>query len=422
MSGDLENPPTPLKWRLECLGHSLIEALAGCLPGPWAFRLGELLGGLAWYFFPQRRKIILRNLRIAFAGEMELPALRRMTRDTFLRTGANMVSAVHTARLSPAKLDEVIHIENLDLLEKSLAGGKGVVLLLAHMGNWEILSRIVHLFPKGSKTGAFYRPLNNKLMDARVLARRQADGTRMFSKKDNPLQVAGFLREGGIVGILADQRVGMQGELVEFFGRITRASPLPSLLARRSKSAVLALAVTTEQPGRWRAVFMPVATPATTEHCMVALEAAMKRSLIDVFWFQERWKAYVSQYRSARDWLGPDANPGVKPLRALIWLADTPAQWAPLDGWIHPDVSHEVVLAPGAALPAWLPPSTRVHTLPAISDCRGLRKALVEIDIAELLPIDYLLALRPTSALREAACQEAIRLVSMPHSTDTPPS
>jgi KDO2-lipid IV(A) lauroyltransferase len=131
----------------------------------------------------------------------------------------------------------VIHVENIELLEQSLAGGKGVVLLLSHMGNWEILSRLVHFFPRGSKAGAFYRPLNNRLLDKRVLDRRQADGTRMFSKGDNPLHVAGFLREGGIVGILADQRVGHQGELVEFFGRITRASPLPSLLARRSKSS-----------------------------------------------------------------------------------------------------------------------------------------------------------------------------------------
>ena len=135
----------------------------------------------------------------------------------------------------------MIAIENLDLLEQALAGGRGVVLLLSHMGNWELLSRIIHFFPKDSKAGAFYRPLNNRLLDERVLARRQADGTRMFSKHDAFHQVASFLRERGIVGILADQRVGGHGELVRFFGRLTRASPLPSLLARRSKSSVLAL-------------------------------------------------------------------------------------------------------------------------------------------------------------------------------------
>jgi KDO2-lipid IV(A) lauroyltransferase len=412
MSGDPENPPTPLQWRLECLGHSLIEGLAGCLPGPWAFRLGEALGGLAWHFFPLRRRIILRNLRIAFAGEMDLPALRRMARETFRRTGANMISAAHTARLSPAKLDEVIHIENLDLLEKSLAGGKGVVLLLSHMGNWEILSRIVRYFPKGSQAGAFYRPLNNGLLDARVLARRQADGTRMFSKHDNLLHVTGFLREGGIVGILADQRVGIQGELVKFFGRLTRASPLPSLLARRSKSTVLALAVTTVRPGQWSAVFMPVEAPHITKHCMAALERAMKSGPVDVFWFQERWKLYLRSKYSVREWLGEDALSEGKPHRALIWLCGVPPEWRMPDEWLHPDVIYEAVLEPDRALPHWLPENTRVHRITATTDRDELAKAIAEMDASTALPVDFILTNAAPKVLVKAARREAVPVVS----------
>ncbi|MCX6868734.1 MAG: hypothetical protein NTV46_21535, partial [Verrucomicrobia bacterium] len=321
MSRKLKSPPKSLQWRLECLGHSLIEGLAGVLPGAWVFRLGEALGGLVWHFMPQRRKVILKNLRIAFAGEMDLAALQRMAKASFRRTGGNLMSTAHTARLTPAKLASVIHIENLGLLEQALGGGNGVVLLLAHMGNWEVLSRLIHFFPPGARAGAFYRPLKNRMLDARVLARRQADGTRMFSKRDNPLHVAGFLRAGGIVGILADQRAGKQGEPVQFFGRFTRASPLPSLLARRSKSTVLALAVTTEKPGKWRAVFMPVAAPPTTKNCMLALEQAMTLAPVDVFWFQERWKIYVRKHQTIGDWLGPDTGRGSKPHRGLLWLA-----------------------------------------------------------------------------------------------------
>lgn len=414
MSGNNDNTPKPLQWRLECLGHSLIEGLTGILPGAWAFRLGELLGGLMWHFMPWRRRIILRNLRIAFAGEKEVPELQRMARDTFRRTGANMISAARTARLSPEKLDEVIHIENLHLLEQSLAGGKGVVLLLAHMGNWEILSRIVRYFPQGSRAGAFYRPLNNGLLDARVLARRQADGTRMFSKQDNPLHVAGFLREGGIVGILADQRVGMQGEPVRFFGRLTRASPLPSLLARRSKSAVLALAVTTVEPGRWRAVFMPVEAPHTTEHCMAALERAMKTGPVDVFWFQERWKVYVRPHRSVREWLGGDAMSEGKPHRALLWLCGVAGSWRMPGEWQHPDVSYEVVLEPGREVPPWLPENTRVHRSDAAADRDKLAKAIAAMDAASALPLDFILTTAAPKALVKAARREAVPVVSLP--------
>ena len=414
MSHKSKNPPKLLQWRLECLGHSLIEGLAGLLPGPWVFRLGEVLGGLVWHFMPLRRVMILRNLRIAFAGEKDLPELRRMAKETFRRTGGNLVSAAHTARLAPDRLGRVIHIENLELLEQALAGGRGVVLLLAHMGNWEILSRLIHLFPPGSRAGAFYRPLNNPMLDARVLARRQSDGTRMFSKRDSALQVAGFLREGGIVGILADQRVGRQGELVRFFGRFTHASPLPSLLARRSKSAVLALSVTTERPGKWRAVFLPVDAPPTTAHCMVALEQAMIAGPVDVFWLQERWKVRISKRRTIRDWLGTDQAGGGKPLRALLWLVDVPAAWCLPDSWIHPDVGYEIAVAGGDGRPPWLPEHTPVHIVTSAVSHKAYWKSITAIDDAYALPLDFILAHEAPAALVSAGRRVSVPVISLP--------
>jgi len=399
---------------MECLGHSLIEGLAGLLPLSWVFRLGEALGSLIWHFMPHRRRIILRNLRIAFAGEMDLPEIHRMARASFRRSGANLLCAAHSARLTPEKLAEVIHIENLELLETALATGKGVVLLLAHMGNWEILSRIVHLFPPGSKTGAFYRPLNNPLLDARVLARRQADGTRMFSKRDPFHQVTGFLREGGIVGILADQRVGMQGEVVPFFGRLTRASPLPSLLARRAKAEVLALSLRTVAPGKWQAVFMPVDPPPTTPHCMVALENAMRASLIDVFWLQERWKLPLKPNRRISEWLGNADLTGPKHHRILIWLIDTAESWQLPDAWRHKDMVYEAAVTAGRQAPAWLPETWRIHTFAAPQSPGALLQAIRTVDEADTLAIDCIIAPMPAAAMMKACKDLQIPLLPLP--------
>lgn len=401
----------PVQWRLECLAHSLLEMLASWLPGPWVFRLGEQLGGLAWHLLPKRRNTVLRNLRIAFAGEKSMAEIEQMAKATFRRSGANLISTAHTARLTPARLKQVIEIENLELLETSLATGRGVVILLAHMGNWELLSRIVHLFPPGIKTGAFYRPLNNRLLDERVLARRQADGTRMFSKRDPFHQVTGFLREGGIVGILADQRVGIQGEVVPFFGRFTRASPLPSLLARRAKAEVLALSLVTTSPGKWKAAFMPVEKPHTTPHCMAALEKAMRASPIDVFWLQERWKVFVRRTRTFQQWLPLTVTPSRKPHRALLWLPETPADWKLPAEWFHPDLEMEAVLATDSTPPDWLPPAVRIHHLPAFRSPSSLRRAILALDSKETLPFDFLIVHRQATATRKAAASGPVPLI-----------
>lgn len=412
LSGRTESHPKPLQWRLECLGHSLVEWLAGVLPGPLAFRLGEGLGALAWHLYPARRKVVMRNLRIAFAGEMSGAELESLARENFRRTGGNLVSVAHTARVKPERLGEVVKIRNPELLHDALAQGRGLVLLLSHMGNWELLSRIVHFFPKGTPGGAFYRPLNNPLLDRRTLQRREADGTRMFSKGDNPLHVAAFLRNGAVVGILADQRVGPKGDLVRFFGRLTRASPLPVLLARRAKSPVLALSLVTVAPGRWEAVFIPVEGRPDTAACMAAIEKAMKASPADVFWMHERWKAYVRPRHTPHDWLEDGCSVPDKRHRALWWLAGAADGWQVPPGWLHPDIRCEAVLRDGQEVPSWLPPETVVHRLPS-SNSKDVLETLRGIDAADVLPLDYVVAPLASKELRRAGEAEQIRVISL---------
>ncbi len=407
-----DNFITRLKWRLEWLVYTCLETVAGFLPGWLVFRIGEMIGRIAWYLIPIRRRIVLRNLRIAFYGEYDLPTLQVMARETVIRTAANLCSAAHTALLPASRIHEVLSVENQELMENSLPASSGLVLLPSHMGNWEVLSRMNGMFPRGHPIGAFYRPLNNPILNERVVAQRTTDGSHLFSKRDSLHHVTGFLREGGIIGILADQRVGRQGELVQFFGRLTRASPLPSLMARRSKSAILSMSLTTDIPGKWKVRYYPVSPPYKTPDCMMAIELAMKASPLDVFWLQERWRVSISSRYTIRDWLGSTACGEGKPHRALLWLAGVPESWQLPEEWKHPDVIYEIVLAPHQASPVWLTGLEITHRV-TTGNQRNLQKAIAAIDQTHALPIDYILTCKASEAMTRAAQGESIRIVSL---------
>jgi Kdo2-lipid IVA lauroyltransferase/acyltransferase len=409
----LKNHPKLWKWRFEWLGQLALEKFAGCFPGPWVFRFGAWAGGIAWYFMPYRQRVVMRNLRIAFHGDFDLPCLQLMAHETFRRTGANLLSALHLTHLSAEKVDSMVMVENRELLNAALSRQAGIVLMPSHMGNWEVLSRINLQFPPGHRTGALYRPLNNPFLDERVLAQRELDGTRLFSKRDNFHIIVSFLREGGILGILADQRVGKQGELVRFFGRLTRASPLPSLVARRSKSEVLSMSLITVSPGKWKIRYHLVKPPFKTSDCMAAIEEALKASPTDVFWFQERWKLYISKTYTIRDWLGPVAIGEGKPHRALLWLAGAPEHWRLPEEWSHPDVIYEIVLAWGQESPKWLSGAEIIHYAPIISELDFIRRAIASIDQSAALPIDCILTCQASKELSKAAAKETIPLISL---------
>jgi KDO2-lipid IV(A) lauroyltransferase len=366
-----------LKWRIEATAHAAVGAVIRQLPAETVFALGEFLGKLIWPLMSGRRNSITRNLRIA--GMVDAEGSDEAARLSFIRTVANLMCSSVSAKSRGPGLADLFEVENPELLEDAVSKGKGVVLLLAHMGNWELLTRLHQgTFPEGAKLGGFYRPLNNPILNERVLREREAEGARLFSKRDSLHHVSGFLRENGVVGILADQRAGPRGELVEFFGRLTRASPLPSLLARRCKSEVLALSFRTVSPGKWSARYHPVAKPYSSEHCMKALEDAMSVSLIDVFWLQERWRAYVGKKVWPVKWLGNMAAQGSKPHRVLVWATEAEKDLPLPPSCIHPDIEHEYAI-----------------------DRRA--DELEGIDRSKQLPIDYMLMFSKNTELRKKA-------------------
>lgn len=338
-----------LGWRVEAAAHTAVSMVLRRLPTETVFRLGEGFGRVIRPFFKERMRTIVRNLRIAGigggGGDMDVDVdVEGFAKKVFERSVANLICSSVAAEADDEELRGMLEVENPEVLEEAVAEGRGVVLLLAHMGNWELLTRMHRFFPKGTKSGAFYRPLNNLILNERVLREREADGTRLFSKRDSLHHVTGFLRSGGVIGILVDQRVGRQGDVVEFFGRLTRASPLPGLLVRRCKSEVLALSLSSIDPGRWRARYHRVERPYGTATFMAALEGAMKVSMVDVFWFQERWKMPLSGKMTLEKWLGGEGMSGRKPHRAVLWVGKGECAGVPR-GWEHGDVRYEMVVA-----------------------------------------------------------------------------
>lgn len=376
-----------LSWRIEAFGYSLVAACLRFVSAKNVFRLGELIGKLMWPMLKLRRELIIRNLRIACAP-VEFAEAEKMARDSFVRTVANLLSSSISPKARGGSIQEMLVVENPELLEEACAAGRGVVLLLAHMGNWELLTRMTRYFPKGTKCGAFYRPLNNPILNERVLKIRQADGTRLFSKRDSLHQVGGFLRDNGVIGILTDQRVGRQGEVVPFFGRLTRVSPLPSLLVRRCKSEVLALSLRTVSPGKWSARYHKVEKPYHSENCMNSLEKAMRVSLCDVFWLQERWKVYLSKYFVPKRWLKDDALRGDKPHRAILWKTSEGEIADLTDDYLHGDVEWEIVTG---------------------EDPQELER----IDRSKPLPVDFIYTAKTNPELIKAAAKLGIPVFSL---------
>jgi KDO2-lipid IV(A) lauroyltransferase len=332
----------------------------------------------------------MRNLRIAFAGETTSSELRALTAEVFRRSGANLLSSLRTVRLNDAQLTGIVEVRDEEIFHEALARGRGVVMVLAHMGNWEALAQwFPRLLPPGVAGATVYRPLNNPIMNARISAMRQRRGVGLFSKDDNPLGMAGFLRRGGVLGVLADQRAGRVGELVPFFGRLTSCTPIPAILARRTGAATVGISLRTVATGHWELRFhaLDEITPSTTG-VMELVERMMRVSPADVFWLQERWR---TSSRNPHCHQGKPARTGnitpTKRRRALLWArAGGVLPRAPKA--TPDDVDYELVLSADAREPDPAPVGGAVRRVYRYGG-GNLEKFLQQVDDAGDQPLDY---------------------------------
>ncbi|MGB1128311.1 MAG: lysophospholipid acyltransferase family protein, partial [Opitutales bacterium] len=214
----------------------LVKNLFKLLPVVACWRLGEFLGGVLYWILPSKRKIVRKNLEIVSARHPEVGASDKLIKDIFRRSFANLTCTVKTYGMEPKELLQYVDTNLPEEFLQDIRDGKGSIHCLAHIGNWEVLSKVFTIeFPAGTKFGAIFRPLDNELVNNYVLAERERFGCTMFTKRTSVITLSNFIRDGGNLGILADQRAGKKRKYARpFFGRPSARSKLPALLHRRT--------------------------------------------------------------------------------------------------------------------------------------------------------------------------------------------
>ncbi len=381
-------------------------AIASALPVRVLFAIGNFTGLVAWLLLPQYRRLARRNLEIAFAKEKLPRELRGIARRHFQRLAANLACSVKMGSMPPEKLTRYVEPENLDVVHQELRAGRPVILLLSHIGSWELFAQLVPHYVNYARIGTVYQKLGNRYIDQDVSRKRATTGAELFDRGEGFHGPIELLRSGGLIGILGDQHAGDHGVWTPFFSKLASTTPLPGLLAKRTGAAVIAAAVYTEAPGRWRMVFTPRiesagdSVNAVTAKANRTIEQQIRKAPEDWFWVHNRWKtpkpAFLLTHYKRGLYLPPDmpAN-ALKPFRILIrgsnWLGDSiismPAVRAIKAG--RPD-AHITIAAPEKIVAAWrlVPEVDEIISLTSGSlfSAVGLIRRQPRFDAAVLFP------------------------------------
>jgi Kdo2-lipid IVA lauroyltransferase/acyltransferase len=266
------------------------------VPGPLGLAIGRRLGDALWWLLPGRRAVALANLRRCLGAERSEPDLRRLGRRSFQHLGMNLVEISRYVHRPTRVMLSQVHVQGGEHLHAAAAAGRGILVLTAHYGNWELLAAAHPL--TGLPLSIVTRPLDHPLLDELAGRFRRRSGAELITKRQAVREVLGALRRQRMVGILLDQNATRaEGVFVPFFGSSASTSKGLALLALRTGAPVVPVFLRRESSGRHCLEVGPALPPppdaqvaSYTAAFNQVLEAAIRRAPEQWLWMHDRWR------------------------------------------------------------------------------------------------------------------------------------
>jgi Kdo2-lipid IVA lauroyltransferase/acyltransferase len=282
---------------LEYIALRLLQIILTLLPRPVALKIGALTGYLL-YVTGVYRQIVRKNLDIvSLWSASESSAI---TRKLYRNMGRYAIDFLRNAKTRP-----VYRTHNLETIETLRKQGRGIIVLLAHFGNWEILADLF-----GSRVKDLYvvaKPMKNPLVDEWLAKKRDAASVTTIYMEKALRRIYAALKGNHLVAVLIDQRAGGgQGTLSPFLGKETATVRTVAGLVHKTGCSVMPTYAIMQKDGSYDIVISSATPPDITgkseDECINAIQAQHNEiigSWIKQYpehwfgWFHKRFKEYI---------------------------------------------------------------------------------------------------------------------------------
>ncbi|MFI0239502.1 phosphatidylinositol mannoside acyltransferase [Streptomyces sp. NPDC016845] len=252
------------------------------LPEPVARRLGRTIADQVW---KRRGKGVLRleaNLArvVPDATPQRLAELSKAGMRSYLRY---WMESFRLPAWSRQRIEDGFTPKDVHHLTEGLAAGKGVVLALPHMGNYDLAGAWVTTKLETPFTTVAERLKPETLYD-RFVAYREGLGMEVLPHTGGSAfgTLARRLRAGGLVCLVADRDLSTSGVEVKFFGETTRMPAGPAMLAQQTGALLLPVTLWYDSSSVMRGrVHPPVDVPETGTRAEKT--SVMTQALADAF-------------------------------------------------------------------------------------------------------------------------------------------
>jgi KDO2-lipid IV(A) lauroyltransferase len=289
---------TKLQNHLEYIGLKILICIFFLLGRKIAQFFGKGLVIVLFYFIRFRKKLVLTNMGLCFPekSKKEVNKIAKSTYKTFIRVFIDMF---FISKMANEEVEKRL-VYDKDMIDKTLSKGKGLVLLSAHYGNWE-LSALG--FAKKYPVALIVAKQSNDFIETMIEGFRRKEGFNVLTfQRDAKMafrEIIKVLRKNQVLAILGDQDAGDKGIFLPFMGRVASTAKGPAFFALRAGSPIITAFGVYQKDGSMKMKLEELQMPNSGDEekdieiinriYNTRLEQVIKENPDQWFWFHRRW-------------------------------------------------------------------------------------------------------------------------------------
>jgi KDO2-lipid IV(A) lauroyltransferase len=306
----------PLEWWATRQLITALNLIGRCTPRAALPGIGRALGMAAFHGMRRYRTVARANLQRAYGHEWSEEKIEQVARESFRHLGITLIEFfLREPRITGAEVEREVRFEGQAHYEEAFARGKGVILVTAHYGNWEMMGPRLHR--SGYRVSAVSRTADDPGLERMIESIRQRCGLQQIPRRQAARQGLAALRRNEILAILLDQNTAEGGVFVPFYGYPASTATGPAVFALKTGAAIVPTFCLREPDGThvmkaWPPIY-PTSTGERTEdvrrltaEITQVIELQIRERPELWCWLHNRWKLQPPPEERALEGPQPD--------------------------------------------------------------------------------------------------------------------
>ena len=239
------------------------------LPMKVNYFLARLIADTVYILSPALRAIIADNMRHVLGSETDDATLKQHVRGVLRNVAKNYFDLFKIPHMKLSEIESCLTAHGWHNFEDSLNKGKGVILITAHMGSFDIAAQIFAV--RSIKTTILVEPLEPPPLLHYITTLRETNGVAFVPAQSGALgMLMQTLRRGEAVLLACDRDIAGNGLESNFFCQETPMPAVAVRIAMRTGSAVVPVFNVRRGDGRYDIYFEPAINVIRTGNGAVA--------------------------------------------------------------------------------------------------------------------------------------------------------